>query len=83
LLYRQGGRAGDQPVESVGLNEVGVVELVLAVQEFVHLGIKDLPCHMVGLLENGSAELRVGVIAEILPSSTNRLPAALSMMPRK
>ena len=57
---------GDQPIEGVGLDEMRIVELVLAVEQMIDLGVEDLPRQMVRLLQHGPAELGVGVVAEVL-----------------
>ena len=57
---------GDQAIERVGFDEMRIVELVLAVEEMIDLGVEDLPRQMVRLLQHGPAELGVGIVAEVL-----------------
>src|ERR671912_2241889 len=46
---------------------MGVMEVVLAIQQVIDFRVEDLPSEMLRLAHDGSPELGVGVVAEVLP----------------
>ena len=51
-----------------------VVEVVLAVEQVIDLGVEDLPGQVLRLFHDGAAELGVGVVAEVLALVDEALP---------
>ena len=65
-------------VDRVGHDPGDLSDPVFVALQVLHLAIEDLPSELARLLQHDAAIFRIRVIAEIAPSSTKRLPLALT-----